>query len=79
MSNDTRRVVCTAMTSAESYRQRAAELRTRAAHESDAQRAREWSHLARCYLRLAEQAEQNRVADLWAEFGPKVRLDREGA
>jgi hypothetical protein len=39
--------------------------------------ATHFDSLAKCYLRLAEQAEQNRV---WAEFGQKSRLDEgEGA
>jgi hypothetical protein len=30
--------------------------------------------LAQCYFRLAEQAEQNHRADVWAEFGPKPKV-----
>jgi hypothetical protein len=40
--------------------------------------AAQWDHLARCYVRLAEQADHNSIQDLWFEFGPKTRLDGEG-
>lgn len=68
------------MSSANSYRKIAAELSARAAREPDAKLASEWGHLARCYLRLAEQAEINSLLDVAVEFGPKNRLDEgEGA
>jgi hypothetical protein len=42
--------------------------------------ASELDSLARCYLRLAEQADTNGRLDVSAEFGPKTRLDEgEGA
>jgi hypothetical protein len=59
------------MTPAESYRKLAAELRTKAVHETNGQLAAEWNYLARCYTRLAEQADQNLDTNVWAEFpGP---------
>ncbi len=65
------------MTSAEQYRKIAAELRAKAARESNRRLSAEWDHLARCYLRLAEQADQNNFADIWFETGPKPSLDEE--
>lgn len=66
------------MSTAESYRKIAAELRAKAANEPNATLASEWNHLARCYLRLAEQADDNSFQDLWLEVGPKPRLDDDG-
>jgi hypothetical protein len=62
----------------DSYRKLAAELRTKAKHNRIAQVALEMEHLALCYLRLADQAENNRFQDAWCEFGPPARLDGEG-
>ncbi len=66
------------MTSADSYRRMAAQLRSRAAHQKSARIAEQLEHLAKCYLRLAEQSDQNSRQDLWAEFGPKPRATGEG-
>jgi hypothetical protein len=66
------------MTPSDSYRKIAAELKAKAATEQNVRLAAEWSHLARCYIRLAEQADQNLTVDIWAEFGPKPTLDGEG-
>ncbi len=66
------------MTPAEQYRGIAAELEAKAAKERNNQLAAEWVSLARCYLRLAEQAETNSLADIWFEVGPRTRLDGEG-
>ena len=66
------------MTPADSYRTTAAELRARAAKETNAALASEWSNLARCYLRLAEQADSNSLQDIWYEAGEKPRLDEGG-
>jgi hypothetical protein len=66
------------MSSPQAYRTKAAELKARAAKESHRQLADDLDHLARCYLRLAEQADQNRSQDLWIEIGPKPRLQGEG-
>ena len=62
------------MTSADQYRSLAAKLKTKAANETSETLASEWVHLAQAYLRLAEQAEQNRRADIWIEVGPKLSL-----
>ncbi len=61
------------------YRKCASELRAQALTAPSDIIAAEFDNLARAYLRLAEQAEQNQFADIWAEFGPKPRLEGEGA
>ncbi len=66
------------MSTVEQYRKRAAELRAKAAQAATQQVALQWENLAKCYTRLAEQAEANSSQDLWFEFGPKARLDGEG-
>lgn len=66
------------MTTADSYRRMAAQLRSRAAHQKNPRLAEQLDHLAKCYLRLAEQADQNSYQDLWVEFGPKLRATGEG-
>ena len=66
------------MTPSEQYRKLAADLRARAHNESANVRA-EWEHLARCYIGLAEQAEQNSWTD--ATYEPilrRYRADFEG-
>lgn len=63
------------MSSAESYRKIAADLRAKAGKDPNGKLASEWEHLARCYLRLAEQAGTNSLLDVAAEFGPKRRLN----
>ncbi len=67
------------MTPAEQYRTLASKLEAKAANEHDQILAMEWMQLARSYLRLAEQAEQNTLADIWIEVGPKLSLDDEPA
>ena len=68
------------MNSSNSYRLRAADLRAKAELEPNKQLAGEYHNLARCYARLAEQADSNRRADIWLEVGPKLRLNEdEGA
>jgi hypothetical protein len=62
------------MTPAEHYRTLAAKLKAKAANESSKSLAAEWTQLAQSYLRLAEQADQNRLADVWIEIGPKPSL-----
>ena len=65
------------MSAADTHRKIAAELRAKALTMATDASATHFDSLAKCYLRLAEQAEQNRV---WAEFGQKSRLDEgEGA
>ncbi len=66
------------MTTANSYRKIAAELKAKAAKERSPDVASELDNLARCYVRLAEQADQNSFLDIWFEVGPKTRLDGEG-
>jgi hypothetical protein len=56
------------MSPAEQYRALAAYLRTRAARESSPMLRGQWVNLARCYVRLAEQADQNSRADIVYEF-----------
>jgi len=60
------------MTNAASYRKLAAELRAKAVNEPSAIRAAEWDNLARCYLRLAEQADTNSRQDVAAEFSAEA-------
>lgn len=67
------------MTTADSYRQTAAELKVKAGEERSPKLASELENLARCYLRLAEQADTNSELDLSVEFGPKLGSDGEGA
>ena len=62
------------MSPSDSYRVRAADLKAKAATESNGQLAAEYQNLARCYIRLAEQADTNSLADIWLEVGPKLRL-----
>ena len=62
------------MTSADQYRMLAAKLKAKAANELNETLASEWVQLAQAYLRLAEQADQNRRADIWIEVGPKLSL-----
>jgi predicted component of type VI protein secretion system len=63
------------MSAADTYRKMAAELRAKALTTPTNESATHLDSLAKCYLRLAEQAEQNRLSDVWAEFGQKPRLD----
>lgn len=67
------------MTPADSYRKMAAELQAKAANETNAGFASEWEHLALCYLRLAQQADQNDTLDLAVEVGPSPTLKGKGA
>ena len=63
------------MTPGEQYRRLAAEFRARAKHAPAAHLTAQWDHLAQCYLRLAEQADQNSQTDICIEVGPKPALD----
>ena len=67
------------MRTADQYRKIAAELAAKAAKEKNSRLSSEWTHLARCYLRLAEQADTNSFADIWLEIGPKPSLEGDGA
>jgi hypothetical protein len=56
------------MTKAEQYRNRAAELRTRAKNETSPLIRSEWENLAKAYIHLAEQADRNsRLDDMVAQ------------
>jgi hypothetical protein len=61
------------MTTADTYRRLAAELKAKALNVPSDKAAAELDHLARCYIRLAKQADQNSRLDISAEFGPKDR------
>jgi hypothetical protein len=63
------------MTPGDRYRRMAAEFRARARSEGTHRLSTQWDHLADCYLRLSEQADQNSLTDVAAEFGPKPSLD----
>ena len=63
------------MTSADQYRALASRLRARARAADTPCHTSEWEHLARCYLRLARQAEQNEKLDLVYETPPRGPAD----
>lgn len=67
------------MTTADSYRKIAAELRARALKARTDQAAAELDNLARCYIKLAEQADQNIHTDVAVEFVPKQSDEDESA
>ncbi len=52
------------MTAGDNYRNKAVEFRAKAQVESDLKRKAEFEHLARAYLRLADQAERNSQLDV---------------
>jgi hypothetical protein len=60
---------------ADQYRTIALELSARAQGERTFELASQWEHLAKCYLRLAAQADQNGLTDIAIEIGPKPKLD----
>jgi hypothetical protein len=62
------------MTTGDSYRRTAAELLAKGLRAREEPLAVQYNALAQAYLRLARQADQNSGADVWAEFGPKPRL-----
>ena len=64
------------MTPAEQYRVLAAQLRAHARLAETPQLMSEWDHLARCYLRLARQAEENEKLDVVYETPPRRDGDR---
>jgi len=55
------------MTAGDHYREKAVAFRAKAQVESDFKRKAEFEHLARAYLRLAEQAERNSHLDITYE------------
>jgi len=59
------------VTTAEHYRVLASQLRARARRAETPRLMSEWEHLARCYLRLARQAEDNEKLDLVYETPPR--------
>jgi hypothetical protein len=63
-----------AMNAGDDYRGKAVEFRAKAQVESDPKRKAEFEHLARAYLRLAEQAERNGQLDVTYET-PAARED----
>jgi hypothetical protein len=66
------------MSPADRYRALAAHLRTRATRETSPGLRAQWANLARCYVRLAEQADQNSRADIVYEFDRSTRRDNVG-
>jgi hypothetical protein len=68
------------MNAASRYRKIAAELRAKALKAPTDSAAAQYDALAQAYARLADQADENERADVWAEFGRKPRLgEGEGA
>ena len=65
------------MTTAESYRKIAAELRAKALKAPTDAAAEDLDNLARCYHRLAAQAEQNQQFDVAVEVGSKRGMGEE--
>ena len=61
------------MSPADRYRTLAAHLRSRAMQEQSPLLRGQWAHLSQCYLRLAEQADQNSRADIVYEFDRSSR------
>ena len=64
------------MTPADHYRTLAAHFRAHARIVDSNRLSAEWEHLARCYIRLAQQAEQNLGLDVVYET-PKRRDETE--
>jgi hypothetical protein len=55
------------MTPGAQYRKLAAQLRAKARTEGSSSLKAEWEHLARCYVRLVDQAERNSRTDVTYE------------
>ena len=64
------------MTAGDDYRGKAIEFRAKAQVESDPKLKAEFEHLARAYLRLAEQAERNSQMDVTYETPAKKAVDQ---
>jgi hypothetical protein len=62
------------MTAGDDYRGKAIEFRAKAQVESNPKQKAEYEHLARAYLRLAEQAERNSQLDATYET-PVIKDD----
>ena len=56
------------MSPADRYRALAAHLRTRATQEASPLLRSQWAKLSQCYVRLAEQADENSRTDIVYEF-----------
>lgn len=67
------------MTFSDEYRRTAADLLAKAGCAESMELSIQWEHLAKCYLRLAEQADKNAQGGLAIEVGPKPTLEGEGA
>jgi len=52
------------MTSGDHYRSLSSQFRARAKSERNSKFRAEWTYLATCYLRLAEQADRNQLTDI---------------
>jgi hypothetical protein len=61
------------MSPADRYRALAAHLRSRAAGEQSPMLRVQWANLAQCYVRLAEQADENSRTDIVYEFDRSPR------
>jgi hypothetical protein len=61
------------MSPADRYRALAAHLRSRATREESPTLRAQWANLAQCYVRLAEQADENSRADIVYEFDRSSR------
>ena len=61
------------MRPADRYRALAAHLRSRAIREQNQMLRAQWANLAQCYVRLAEQADENSRADIVYEFDRSTR------
>jgi hypothetical protein len=61
------------MSPADRYRALAAHLRSRATQEQSLMLRTQWANLAQCYVRLAEQADQNSRTDIVYEFDRSAR------
>jgi hypothetical protein len=60
------------VSTADQYRIRAAELRAKAHEERNPRLAAEYEHLAKSYIRLAEQADRNQKLDVTYEPSPPM-------
>jgi hypothetical protein len=66
------------MSPADRYRALAAHLRSRAVQETAPSLRAQWANLARCYLRLAGQADRNSRTDIVYESGRSTRCGDSG-
>ena len=66
------------MSSGDPYRKRAATLRVNALKAPSDRAAADLRSLARCYLRLASEADYNERLDVSADFGQKLHPESGG-